>query len=155
MKTEHIVADPLALEIVWQDGQIVALHVRRSEGVAPTKGPSPQATALTKALARYVAGQDPRWPDLALDLDRMTPFRKKVMEILRAIPAGKTATYGEMAAMAGSPGAARAVGRVMATNPWTLIYPCHRVVGSGGAMTGFSAEGGVDLKRLLLELESR
>jgi len=62
----------------------------------------------------------------------MTPFRRKVMETLARLPAGEVTTYGGLARTVGRAGAARAVGRVMATNPWPLIVPCHRVVGTQG-----------------------
>lgn len=84
----------------------------------------------------------------------LTAFQQRVIEIVRAIPRGKTLTYGEVAALAGSSGAARAVGTVMSTNPVPLIVPCHRVVGSAGSLGGFSAAGGVRTKRWMLDLES-
>ena len=71
--------------------------------------------------------------------------------LTRGIPRGQTRTYGELARMAGSPGAARAVGQAMARNPWPIIVPCHRVLGSDGALTGFG--GGVDMKRRMLQME--
>jgi len=70
------------------------------------------------------------------------PFQRKVLVACRRIPVGKTRTYAELAAAVGSPKAARAVGRVMATNrPLPIIIPCHRVVGSAGGLGGFSAAG--------------
>lgn len=80
-----------------------------------------------------------------------TPFRAKVYEVTRKIPYGKTLSYSEVAAKAGSPKAARAVGAAMAANPLPLIIPCHRVVGSNGKLTGFT--GGLNIKEMLLELE--
>ncbi len=108
---------------------------------------------LGSDLERYVAGQDVAWAAYRLDIGRCSTFRRSVLEACRAIPAGETLSYGQLAAQVGSPRSARAVGRVMATNPVPLIVPCHRVVGSDGRMTGFSAPTGVDLKRRLLELE--
>jgi methylated-DNA-[protein]-cysteine S-methyltransferase len=72
------------------------------------------------------------------------------MQELCKVPPGATVTYGELAAASGSPGAARAVGNVMATNPVPLFVPCHRVVATQG-LGGFS--GGLDVKRELLKLE--
>ncbi|MCB5229700.1 MAG: methylated-DNA--[protein]-cysteine S-methyltransferase [Candidatus Cloacimonetes bacterium] len=80
-----------------------------------------------------------------------TPFVTKVYDATKAIPRGQTASYGEIAALAGSPKAARAVGAAMASNPLPLIIPCHRVVGASGKLTGFG--GGLDLKERLLNLE--
>lgn len=82
-----------------------------------------------------------------------TPFEEDVMRLMRAIPAGKTATYGDLARRLGKPGAARAVGQVCARNPLILVYPCHRVVQEGGGLGHYSGEGGVATKRRLLELE--
>lgn len=83
-----------------------------------------------------------------------TPFQSAVIRACRAIPAGKTATYGQLALAAGSPGASRAVGNQMARNPLPLLIPCHRVVAAGNQLGGFSAPQGLDLKRRLLEIES-
>jgi len=80
----------------------------------------------------------------------MSPFRKKVYEILRLVPKGKVATYGQLAALAGSPGASRAVGMCMRTNPDAPHTPCHRVVASDGKLTGYSAEGGIKKKKQML-----
>jgi len=82
----------------------------------------------------------------------MSSFTDKVYEIVAQIPAGKVATYGDVARMAGSPGASRAVGMAMSHNRDTERVPCHRVVGSDGSMHGY-AFGGVVRKRDLLESE--
>ena len=79
-------------------------------------------------------------------------FTAKVYEIVKRIPPGKVATYGEVAAMAGSPGAARAVGEAMRNNVDLVTVPCHRVVGADGSMHGY-AFGGVEIKRQRLEAE--
>jgi methylated-DNA-[protein]-cysteine S-methyltransferase len=88
---------------------------------------------------------------LALDWTGITPFRRAVMEECMRIPAGKTLSYGELAARVGRPGAARAVGRVMATNPLPLLVPCHRVLGSDGTLHGYG--GGLPMKAALLKAE--
>jgi len=81
-----------------------------------------------------------------------SPFQRLVWKALRAIPAGKTRTYSEVAAAIGRPGAARAVARACATNPLAVIVPCHRVVGAGGKLRGY--RWGVELKKRLLALEA-
>jgi methylated-DNA-[protein]-cysteine S-methyltransferase len=86
-----------------------------------------------------------------VDWDGITPFRRAVLEQTMAIPMGETRTYAEIAANAGNPRAARAVGRVMATNPLPFVIPCHRVVGSNGTLHGYG--GGLDLKERLLKVE--
>lgn len=88
---------------------------------------------------------------IPLDWTGITPFRRAVMEECMRIPAGETLTYGDLAAKVGRPGAARAVGRVMATNPWPLLVPCHRVVGSDGTLHGYG--GGLPMKAALLRAE--
>ena len=77
-------------------------------------------------------------------------FREKIYQLTNKIPKGKVATYGQLAEMAGSPGAARAVGMCMKTNPNAPHTPCHRVVASNGSLTGYSAGKGVTTKRQML-----
>lgn len=79
-----------------------------------------------------------------------TSFREKVYMVAKRIPRGKVATYGEIARLAGNPKAARAVGSFMKTNPRAPIIPCHRVVASNGALTGYSAKGGLKTKKAML-----
>jgi methylated-DNA-[protein]-cysteine S-methyltransferase len=81
-----------------------------------------------------------------------TPFLRRIYEVVRRIPRGKTLSYGEVAEAAGRPGAARAVGNAMARNPICLFIPCHRVLASNG-IGGWGGEGGVEQKKLLLRLE--
>src|SRR6185436_14771433 len=80
----------------------------------------------------------------------MTSFRDKIYDLARQIPRGKVATYGQLAELAGSPGAARAVGMCMKTNPDAPHTPCHRVVASDGKLTGYSAKEGIKTKRQML-----
>lgn len=80
-------------------------------------------------------------------------FTDRVYEIVSRIPAGKVATYSEVAALAGSPGAARAVGNAMRNNPDRSLVPCHRVVGADGSMHGYAFGGGVITKRKMLAEE--
>jgi O-6-methylguanine DNA methyltransferase len=80
-------------------------------------------------------------------------FRDRIYELCKQIPKGKVATYGQLAAMAGSPGAARAVGMCMKTNPNAPHTPCHRVVASDGKLTGYSAGDGISTKKKMLEEE--
>jgi methylated-DNA-[protein]-cysteine S-methyltransferase len=78
-------------------------------------------------------------------------FRARVLATLVAVPYGEVVSYGELAARAGAPNAARAVGSAMATNPWPIVVPCHRVVRSGGVLGNYG--GGTDVKAHLLALE--
>ena len=102
-----------------------------------------------KELREYLQGRRKHF-DCPLDL-RGTPFQLKVWEQLRAIPYGETASYGEIAKAVGAPRGARAVGMANHANPVLLMVPCHRVIGSNGALVGFGC--GLDLKQKLLELE--
>ena len=83
-------------------------------------------------------------------MEKVTAFRRKVYEIARRIPKGKVTTYGELARLAGRPGAARAVGSFMRTNPYAPKVPCHRVVAANGALTKYSATGGLKRKKAIL-----
>ncbi len=101
-------------------------------------------------LLSYIAG-DRHDFDLALDLVG-TDFQREVWAGLQKIPYGQTQTYGELADALARPGAARAVGAATGRNPISIVIPCHRLVGSTGALTGFA--GGIESKRWLLEHES-
>lgn len=153
-RTEFVRGDKLALSLCWADGQITAVQIHWAHEVGASDDPTLHAEALKAALARYEAGRDPQWPNLPLDLSSLTNFQRTALDELRRIPSGSTRTYGEMAQRLGRPGGAQAVGRAMATNPFPLLYPCHRVLGANGAMTGFSGSGGVDMKEYLLRLEN-
>jgi methylated-DNA-[protein]-cysteine S-methyltransferase len=86
-----------------------------------------------------------------IDLQAVTPFRRRVLRRVAQVPYGEVVSYGQVAQSVGSPGAARAVGQAMAANPVPILVPCHRVIGSGGGLTGFG--GGLALKAALLALE--
>ena len=90
-----------------------------------------------------------------VDLAGLTSFQRRVLEACAKVEYGDTVTYGQLAKRIGRPAAARAVGAALARNPVPLVIPCHRVIAADGSPGGFSAEGGVSLKRWLLELESR
>ena len=102
-------------------------------------------------LDEYFTGRRREF-DLPLD-PRGTDFQLAAWAVLRTIPFGSTMTYAEQATALGDVNKARAVGSANARNPIGIIVPCHRVVGSGGALTGFA--GGIEAKRLLLGLEAR
>ncbi len=122
------------------------------DGPADAQAPSWVEDAVSLARA-HLAGRLQDLGHVPLDLSRITPFVAKVLRAAQAIPAGRTATYGELASCVGSPGASRAIGRAMATNPWPLIVPCHRVVAASGGSGGFSAYGGLVTKERILRIE--
>ncbi len=106
-----------------------------------------------EVLKQYAQGTETDLSRIPIDLPPTTPFRRRVRDVVRSIPAGETLTYGQVAALAGRPGAARAVGTVMSSNPVPLLIPCHRVVGAAGGLGGYSAPQGLPMKRRLLILE--
>jgi methylated-DNA-[protein]-cysteine S-methyltransferase len=108
---------------------------------------------LMERLQAYAAGREESFADVQLEFDHLSAFQGRVVKNCRRIGRGRVKTYGELAAAAGSPGAARAVGNVMATNRFPIIVPCHRVVGSAGSLGGFSARDGIRMKRRMLEME--
>jgi len=91
--------------------------------------------------------------EMPLDLSYATPFQQKVYQTMLAIPFGRVQTYRWLAEKIGNPKSLRAVGSANGKNRWPLVVPCHRIVGSDGRLTGFSAPGGLDLKAELLRLE--
>lgn len=108
---------------------------------------------LADRFAAYFAGERSSFDDVEIDLDGGTLFHRALAEALRSAPYGETVTYGELAALAGSPNAARAAGTFCAGNRYPLVIPCHRVVAADG-IGGFGSLG-VDYKRRLLELEGQ
>ncbi|HUG26559.1 methylated-DNA--[protein]-cysteine S-methyltransferase [Piscinibacter sp.] len=130
---------------VWFDGQ------KDHPGVlaAPQHPHDALLAEAAAQLADYFAGRR-RVFDLLLDLHG-TGFQRSVWQALLGIGAGRTRSYGEIARDLGSPNARRAVGAAVGKNPVSVIVPCHRVIGSGGALTGYA--GGMARKQALLTLE--
>jgi methylated-DNA-[protein]-cysteine S-methyltransferase len=110
-------------------------------------------TGLMAGLQRFAEGEPVDFTDVPLALEHLSRFGRRVVAACRAIPWGQVTTYGDLATACGSPGAARAVGSVMARNRYPLIVPCHRVLASGG-IGGYSAPDGLQMKRRLLAMES-
>ena len=106
---------------------------------------------LAERLSAYFAGAHNDFGDVELDFSWCTPFQRAVAETLRAVRRGETVTYGELAAMAGHPGAQRAAGSFCAHNRFPIVVPCHRVVAASGL--GSYGSLGVAYKRRLLDLE--
>ncbi len=108
---------------------------------------------LCQRLADYAQGREVDFADVPIDEAGLSPFVRRVLSSCRAIAYGQTRSYGQLAAAAGSPAAARAVGNCMAANRFPLIVPCHRVVGADGRLGAFSAPGGIVMKKRLLSME--
>jgi O-6-methylguanine DNA methyltransferase len=109
------------------------------------------ASIVCAALWRYFAGDAAAVLEVPVDLEYASPFHERCATALRGIPPGGVVTYGELAALAGAPGAARAAGTFCARNRLALFVPCHRVVGADGL--GSYGSLGLAYKRRLLELE--
>ena len=108
---------------------------------------------VARRLDAYFAGDLDAVRDLAVDLDGLRPFACNVLEALRRVDPGTVVSYGQLARLAGHPGAARAVGQVMATNPLVIVVPCHRVLAGGTPMRIGGYGSGLHLKRWLLAHE--
>ena len=132
-------------ELVFAD-RLLAWHELPRQG-AEADGDHP----LAGRLRRYFGGSRDDFADVELELDWCTPFQRHAVEALRSIPYGETATYGEVAALAGHPNAQRALGSVCGSNRFAIVVPCHRVVAADGL--GSYGSLGPGYKRRLLELE--
>ena len=125
---------------------------RKPIEVAPGWEPAPAAFAdVSEQLGEYFAGRRTSF-DVPLPMDG-APFERRVWRALQEIPYGETVSYGELARRIDQPSAARAVGMANGRNPIAVIVPCHRVIGADGTLTGYG--GGLERKRLLLDLEAR
>ena len=154
MAQETVVGRELALIFHWSGALLCRIDLRWARDAHPVDPDSDWGRRFAVALARLEQGLDPCWPEPPLDTGGLSPFSLKVLALLKdKVGFGATISYGRLAALAGNSNAARAVGRVMAANPWPLLYPCHRVLGSDGRLTGFGP--GLPMKERLLALEGR
>jgi len=112
-----------------------------------------EVSGAVDAIHALLRGQPSDLTAVALDMEGLPPFHRRVYEVARAIPPGATLSYGDVAGRAGAPGGARAVGQALGRNPFAIVVPCHRVLAAGGRVGGFSANGGVVTKLRLLTLE--
>ena len=144
-----------ALKLVAHDQALVAVmwdnedhkRVRLAELIQDHQ--HPMLIQVKKQLEQYFAGQRQQF-DLPLDFQG-TDFQQQVWQTLLTIPYGETRSYKEIAVQIGNEKAVRAVGAANGRNPISIIAPCHRVIGSSGALVGFA--GGLDKKQILLSLE--
>ena len=148
-----IVAGPIGLlEILIRADATELKHLVEANYPAATLTSDGICAEAVTQLQDYFSGRR-RIFDLPVDLSDVTPFTRTVLEVLRQVRSGQTVSYGQLAVSAGRPGAARAVGRAMASNPLPIIIPCHRVIGAGGALTGYSGGAGLVTKQWLLQFE--
>ena len=142
-----LAATPQGLCGLWFDGQKhqpLLSHWRQDAD-------NPHLRDTITWLTHYFDGPTLPPPSPLLDLQAGSPFQQAVWRALLNIPQGQTQSYGELARQLGRPLAARAVGAAVGRNPVSIIVPCHRVVGSSGALTGYA--GGLHRKTALLRLE--
>jgi len=133
--------------ILWENDRPGRVRLN----IAAEESGHPVLADAERQLAEYFAGRRTKF---ALPLDWSgTAFQRQVWNALLTIPFGETRSYAQIAAQIGRPGAARAVGAANGRNPVSIVAPCHRVIGSTGALTGFA--GGLDVKARLLALESQ
>ena len=151
--------------VAWSDRGLVgvqlpeaadsATHERMLQRFpAAAERPSPPQVRLAiDSIVALLQGEPSDLSAIALDMEGVAPFHRRVYEVARTIPPGKTLAYGEVAARLGAARAARAVGQALGHNPFPIVVPCHRVVAAGGKIGGFSAHGGPATKRRMLAIE--
>ena len=141
----------VASTFVPDDAAVERVLRRLAERVSPRVVEAPARTApVVDQLEQYLAGERQDF-DVAVDLVLATPFQRAVLERLAGVGYGARTTYGALARDLGRASASRAVGAALGANPVCVVLPCHRVVASSGALTGYA--GGLDAKRRLLALE--
>jgi len=148
------VAGGRLLAVEWEEG----LEALRRASAARHPGAvtiDAQADPAGRYLLAYAAGAPVAGignAGIAIAWERVGDFARAVLKATAAVPYGRTTAYGELAARAGRPGAARATGTALSRNPWPVIVPCHRVVGARGGLVGFGK--GIAAKETLLRFES-
>lgn len=143
--------------IDWSGELLQGVHLNQSLSDESSIADSvpPFVAEAIDGIRRAVDGQPVAFDLARLDWSLVRDFSKRVLITTHAIPPGRTMTYKEVAAAVGSPGAMRAVGQALGKNPWSIIVPCHRVLGSRGLIGGFSAPDGTRVKQALLLSEAR
>ena len=151
--------------IAWSERGVTAVQLPEANHAAtrarldrrapagPEATPPAPVQAACDGIVALTGGAPADLSSIVLDMDRVSPFQRRVYEVARAIAPGATLTYGEIAQRLGDAGAARLVGQALGRNPFAIIVPCHRVLAAGGKLGGFSAGGGVATKLRLLTIE--
>lgn len=153
-----------ACGIAWRGLDVIASNLpeetsdataaRLAKRVGADQGDAPEhIMAAIVAVTALLEGEQTDLGFISCDLSGSDPFEQKVYEEARTIPAGQVVTYGEIALRLGNKGLSRAVGGALGRNPIPIIVPCHRVMGADGRLTGFSANGGVETKLKMLDIE--
>lgn len=149
----------VAVQLPEVDAAATRARLLKASGVLALAPPPPAVARAIAAVQALLAGQladlgaDACMESVALDMQRITDFQRRVYAATRRIPPGQTRTYGELASELGNKNSARAVGHALGLNPFAPIVPCHRVLGAAGKPCGFSAHGGVVTKLRMLQTE--
>jgi methylated-DNA-[protein]-cysteine S-methyltransferase len=128
-------------------------RLRRRHPRATEAEPDADVRRVIDGIAALLRGSRVDLSDVALDMSDVLPFHRRVFDVARTIPVGRTSTYGVLATPLGDPGSARAVGEALGRNPFPVVVPCHRVLAASGKLGGFSAHGGAETKRRMLLIE--
>ena len=128
-------------------------RIRQRHGDIAEAPPPAEVQSAIDGIIELLAGKPNDLSDVVLDLDGVPEFNRGVYEIARAIPPGKTLTYGDIAKKLGGVELSRDVGQALGRNPCPIVVPCHRVLAAGGKPGGFSANGGVVTKLKMLAIE--
>jgi methylated-DNA-[protein]-cysteine S-methyltransferase len=154
-QTQDQTKDPVivGLRLPEQSAAVTRGRIKRRWAGAQECAPSAAIQAVIDRVLALLAGRPVDLTDVPLDFGDAPDFHKQVYGVARTIPPGQTMTYGEIAKRLGVPHESREVGQAMGKNPIAIIMPCHRVLGADGKMGGFSATGGVAIKRRILEIE--
>jgi methylated-DNA-[protein]-cysteine S-methyltransferase len=150
--------------LAWNEAGICAVLLPASDAAmrkriralhpdAEEQAPPPETAAARDLIVQLLKGENVDLSGIRIDIGRVPSFHAQVFEVARTIRPGETLTYGEIAHRIGAPQEAREVGQALGQNPFPIIVPCHRVLGKGGKMVGFSAPGGITTKRRLLAIE--
>jgi len=142
-----------AIELPASQDEATLRRLRRALPGVREQPPTPAVADAIGAIVRLFEGEPDDLATIVLDMDEVPEFHRRVYDLARTIPPGETLSYGEVASRLGEPGAAQAVGRALARNPFPIVVPCHRVLAANGALHGFSAPGGLDTKRRMLAIE--
>lgn len=151
--------------VAWNGGALAGVQLPEASGratrarlqrrfpAARETPPPPAVRRAIDAIRALLRGEPADLSAIALDLDGVPPFHRRVYDAARAIAPGATLSYGEIAARIGAPGSARAVGQALGRNPFAIVVPCHRVLAANGRLGGFSANGGAATKLRMLAIE--
>jgi methylated-DNA-[protein]-cysteine S-methyltransferase len=143
----------LGVQLPEPDAARTRSRMRRRFPRASETTPPTEVQRAINGIVALINGEAVDFSAVALDMERVPAFHRRVYEVARAISCGATLTYGDIAKRLGVPAEAREVGEAMGRNPFPIIVPCHRVLAAGGKLGGFSAPGGVATKRRLLAIE--